>query len=147
MVPISYSISKQTIYQMVHHSFGHELILRLLCTENKVLIEGFPNNFPDFEEPCTICIPTKKKNPTSSYNWHLRVFSWYHPSNGIVLLWCWKNTWIYLYFCIFILIYLISLWFYTKEKEFTSPHTKIYCYKIDKKRKVALMKLYEDGTI
>ena len=57
--PTVCALSKQNLSQLIHQHFGHVSITRLKQMEEKGLMEGLPENIPELEEPCPICIMTK----------------------------------------------------------------------------------------
>ena len=59
VVPTVCGISKQTLFQLIHQRFGHVSITRLKRMARKGLMEGIPENLPELEKPCPICLLTK----------------------------------------------------------------------------------------
>ena len=60
VVPTVCGFSNQTRSQLIHQRFGHVSITRLKRMARKGLMEGLPENFPELEEPCPICLLTKE---------------------------------------------------------------------------------------
>ena len=60
VVPTVCGLSKYTLSQLINQRFGHVSIIRLKRMARKGLIEGLPDNLPELEEPCPICILTKE---------------------------------------------------------------------------------------
>ena len=59
VVPTVCGLSKQNISQLIHQRFGHVSITRLKRMARKGLMEGLPENIPELEDPCPICLLTK----------------------------------------------------------------------------------------
>ena len=59
VVPTICRLSKQTLSQLIHQRFGHVSITQLKLMTRKGLMEGLPENLPELEEPCPICLLTK----------------------------------------------------------------------------------------
>ena len=49
---------KKTLSQLIHQRFGHVSINQLKLMARKGLLEGLPENLPELEEPCPICLST-----------------------------------------------------------------------------------------
>ena len=59
VVPTICQLSKQKIYQIIHHSFGRVYINRLKRMARNGCMENLPKNLPELEEPCPIFLLTK----------------------------------------------------------------------------------------
>ena len=53
-VPTFCALSKQNIYQIIHHRFGRVSITGLKQMARRGIMEGIPENIPYLEEPCPI---------------------------------------------------------------------------------------------
>ena len=62
VVPTVCTLSKQNIYQLIHHHFGHDSITILKLMAIKRLMEGLPENILGLEELCLVCCLTKATN-------------------------------------------------------------------------------------
>ena len=59
VVPTVCGLSKQNLSQLIHQRFGHVSITRLKRMARRGLMDGLPENLPELEEPCPICLLTK----------------------------------------------------------------------------------------
>ena len=70
VVPTVCGLSKQNLSRLIHQRFGHISITRLKRMARKGLMSGLPENLPELEEPCPICILTKankiSRGPTTN---------------------------------------------------------------------------------
>ena len=58
VIPNLCALSKQNLSQIIHQHFGHVSITRLKPMARKGLMKCLPENIPDLEEPCPVCLLT-----------------------------------------------------------------------------------------
>ena len=76
VVPTVCGFSKQTISQLIHQRFGHVYITGLKRMAIKGLMEGPPENLPELEDPCPICLLTNStKIPRGLRRLHLNLLN------------------------------------------------------------------------
>ena len=57
--PTVYDLSKNNLYQVIHHCFGNVSIKRPKQMARKWLMKGLPKHIPDLEYPWLICLLNK----------------------------------------------------------------------------------------
>ena len=70
---------QNNLSQLIHRRFGKISINRLKLMAIKGLVEGLPENIPELEELCPICLMTKATTiPIVTNHWFIEIWPWDH---------------------------------------------------------------------
>ena len=87
VVPTVFALKKKT--HIIYHRFGRVSITRLKQTTRKGLMEGLPENLPEFEDPCPICLLTKATKITRGLTTDVSTPPpYFHASDGFFVFKC-----------------------------------------------------------